>query len=347
MRYLRAIIGNLFFISFVFLSPNLEAQALRQPVPAKIASVDSGTESVGFTTHSGTIEINADIGRWDTPYPYPDTGEFAPGLQPTGYSTMYIDVDVNDGGIATFRYSMRSYDAGIYDWYDITLETPTETIPIVSRLGKPGREYGNYWESANIPITQSLDKWRNQRVRFVFRVMQDGWGDQTQGSVINFRLSTCDIPPLTPLQDPAAIEFENGNRVVLTGMTPGALQGVNCMRNRVGQLGGNFQLQSAFRPPTYQTHLREVWDTWMAIRNRNTPDCDALKQVIGLEFTNHALLLTQRPAAGSANSPHAQGIAFDAGIRNLSSPNTVDTVAAECGMYRPWATNDPVHYQPR
>lgn len=164
-------------------------------VPATIASIGPGPDSVGFVTYSGTTNINAEIGRWDTPYPYPDTGEYAPGLQPTGYSSLVITINVNDGGLLSFRYMMQTYDAGIYDWYDIILETPTGTIPLVSRLGKPGSAYGSYWRSANIAITESLDAWRNQQVRLIFRVRQDGWGDQTQGQVINLGLRTCDVPP--------------------------------------------------------------------------------------------------------------------------------------------------------
>lgn len=332
---------------FLFLSVAPVQAQIRDPIPAKIVSVSPGSDSVGFTTYSGTTNINAEIGRWDTPYPYPDTGEYAPGLQPVGNSTLGIDIDVNDGGLVTFRYKVRTYDAGIYDWYDILLETPTGTIPIVSRLGKPGSSYGSYWESANVAITQSLNKWRNQRVRFIFRVRQDGWGDQTQGSVINFAVSTCDVAPLTPITDPVALQFENGNQIDTTNLTAAALAGLNCMRGRVAELGGTFSLSSAYRPVPYQTHLREVWDTWMAIRNKTSPECESLKLEVQREFQKHGLLISQRPAAGSPNAPHARGVAFDATIRSLPAAQTVDTVASTCSMYRPWPGNDPVHYQPR
>lgn len=54
----------------------------------------------GYVTVQRTADdiIDAQIGRWDTPYPYPDTGQYAPGLQPTGFSIFYVDIDVNDGG---------------------------------------------------------------------------------------------------------------------------------------------------------------------------------------------------------------------------------------------------------
>ena len=172
-------------------------------------------------------------------------------------------------------------------------------------------------------------------------------GDQTQGSVINFAVSTCDVAPLTPLTDPVALQFENGNQIDTANLTATARAGLNCMQGRVGELGGTFNLSSAFRPVPYQTHLREVWDTWMAIRNKTSPECEALRLEVQREFQRHSLLLTQRPAAGSPTAPHARGIAFDATIRNLPANQTVDTVAASCTMFRPWPGNDPVHYQPR
>src|SRR5688500_14681698 len=80
------------------------AEAQNPPAdPAVIVSVTPG--GVGYVTHStGTNGVTAEIGRWDTPYPYPDTGQYAPGLQPTGPSILSIAVDVKDGGLASFSY---------------------------------------------------------------------------------------------------------------------------------------------------------------------------------------------------------------------------------------------------
>ena len=242
---------------------------------------------------------------------------------------------------------MQTYDAGRWDWYDIFLETPTGTIPIVQRLGKPGSDYGSYWISPLIAISQSLNRWRNQRVRFVFRVMQDGWGDQTQGQVIDFSVKTCPVAPLTPLSDPTAISFENGNSIDTANLTLQTQTGLDCMRGTVSQLGGIFTLTSAFRPVAYQQHLREVWDTWKLIRTKSEPECQELRREVQAEFQRHGLLVTQPPAVGSANAPHARGVAFDATIRSLPSGHSVDTVAAGCVMHRPWPVDDRVHYQPR
>lgn len=337
MRRIKAALV-LLLISVCF---NVAAQ--RAPVPAQVTFAGAGVGSVGYVTVSGSSTVNAEIGRWDTPYPYPDTGEYAPGLQPTGFSTLNIDVDVNDGGVVTFRYFTQSYDAGIYDWFDIVMETPSGSIPIISRLGKPGTAYGTYWASPNIPIVQELDQWRNQRVRFVFRIMQDGWGDQTQGKIINFKVSTCSVAPLTAVTDSDASNFEAGNTIDTSRLTTKTLNGLNCLQAATVSSGGTFKLTSAYRPVAYQAHLREVWDSWKAIKNRTDIECANLKLEIGAEFIKHALLETQRPAVAS---PHATGIAFDATLSGLPSGTTRDSLAASCGLVRPWPVNDPPHYQP-
>jgi hypothetical protein len=312
-------------------------------VPAKIVFAGPGPGSVGFVTSSGDKLINAQIGRWDTPYPNPDTGERAPGLEPSGASTFVIDVDVNDGGLATFRYVLQTYDAGIWDWLDIYMETPDGRVPIVSHLGKPGEDYGDFWESPSSIVSQSLDRWRNKRVRFVFSVMQDGWGDQTVSQLLDFSLKTCSVPPLTPLTDPVAISFEHGNNVDTADLNATTSAGLDCMRSAVAQLGGTMRVTSAFRPVSYQAHLREVWDTWTRLVDIDDPECHELKIEVEREFARHGLLPSQRPGL---LSPHSDGNAFDANINNLPPRNTVDTVAAGCNMRRPWPARDPVHYQP-
>jgi hypothetical protein len=75
------------------------AQTVRN---AQIVSVTPG--GVGYvTTSSGTTGLSAQIGRWDTPYPYAATGAPAPGLEPYGASTLTVAIDVNDGGMVSFR----------------------------------------------------------------------------------------------------------------------------------------------------------------------------------------------------------------------------------------------------
>lgn len=305
---------------------------------AQIVSVTAG--GVGYvTTNSGSTGISAQIGRWDTAYPNADTGAPAPGLEPFGASTLTITINVNDGGLVNFSYKFLTYDAGIYDWFDAYMVTPTGTIPLVTQLGKPGSDYGTYWESSQVVLNRSLDQWRNQQVSFVFSVQQDGWGDQSAVNIDNFAVRTCQVPPLTPITDAAAQNFENGATVDTAGLNAGMQAALNCLQGAAAAAGGVLTVTSAYRPPAYQAHLREVWDRWNDLRNRRDPECADLRTQVQQEFQRHGLLLTQRPAAASA---HTRGEAFDANW-NLPRGGNIDTLAANCGLQRPFAT-DPVHF---
>ncbi|MGZ8810742.1 MAG: hypothetical protein ACXW29_06355, partial [Thermoanaerobaculia bacterium] len=153
---------------------------------------------------------------------------------------------------------------------------------------------------------------------------------QTQASVLGFSLRTCAVPPLAPITDAAAQQFEAGQRVVFTGMTAAALAGMNCFLPAVQAAGGTATVNSAFRPPAYQLHLQNVWDTWQLIRSRRTPECDNLRTTVQTELDNHAI--RERPAG--AQGPHTRGIAFDASVR---LPAGVDEaqLAANCGLTQP------------
>jgi hypothetical protein len=324
-------------LSLSFWSATSQAQTMARP--AEIVSVTPG--GVGYVTSStGTTGLTAQIGRWDAPYPNPDTGERAPGLEPDGASTLRVTINVNDGGLVSFNYRLRTYDAGIYDWFDASLENPSGTKSLVSQLGKPGSAYGTYFETPSVALSQSLDQWRNQQVTFVFSVQQDGWGDQTSADIINFAVRTCQVPPLSPL-DADAQSFEDGQTINTAGLTADMQTALTCFQGAVQAAGGTFTLSSAYRPPSYQTHLREVWDRWNDLRNRREAECQNLRTQVQTDFNRHGLLLTQRPA--SAGGPHTTGSAFDARI-SLPGGQNVDTVAAGCQLQRPLPANDPVHF---
>ena len=113
----------------------------------------------------------------------------------------------------SFDYRLLTYDAGIWDWLDIYLVTPTGNVTLVNHLGKPGQIYGMYWESNRISLTKNLDQWKNQHVRLVVSVQQDGWGDQTACELTGLAVRTCNVAPLAPLTDPVVISFENGQTI--------------------------------------------------------------------------------------------------------------------------------------
>jgi hypothetical protein len=159
--------------------------------------------------------LPAKLGRWDTSYPGGPDRPPAPSLEPAGTNTLEVAIDVNDGGLVSFDYPLRSWGSKNFDWLDITLITPTGQRSLVSRLGTPSTDYGVYYESERIGLAVNLDTWRNQRVRFVFSTRHDGWGDQTQAEIYNFAVGTCTVVPLTAMTDAEALTFENGATVNL------------------------------------------------------------------------------------------------------------------------------------
>ncbi|WP_428510079.1 D-alanyl-D-alanine carboxypeptidase family protein [Roseateles sp.] len=319
--------------------PGQLAQAQLPPArPAVIASTqDSGNGYISSSTAANGL--SALISRWDTPYPGGPNGPQAPGLEPSGRRVFSIDVDVNDGGLAAFGYAISTYDAGIYDWYDIHVETPTGNVPIVTRLGQPGSTYGVLFESPVVTRSINLNPWRNQRVRFVFAVTNDGWGDQTQGRLIGFTLSTCTVPPLTPLTDATAISFEGGASLDTANLTQRMRTALSCVQTAAAAAGGTVTVASAYRPPQYQQHLREVWDKWDLLRDMREPECVELRTQVQAEFQRHGLLLTQRPAA---SSQHTLGEAID--MRSSLTAAQFATATTGCLLNRPLPVTDPVHY---
>jgi len=114
-------------------------------------------------------------------------------------------------------------------------------------------------------------------------------------------------------------------------------------------VGGTFELKSAYRPPSYQAHLRAVWFEWMlGLRNNREPGCQMLRAQVGEEFTRHHLLEMQKPVT---SSDHTRGLAFDATVvvprvawlnkRRMS----LDQLALLAGIQRPDIPRDPVHFQ--
>lgn len=312
-------------------------------VPPANPAVIAGTSDSGngyISSSSSSNGLSALISRWDTPYPGGPNGPPAPGLEPSGRRIFNIDVDVNDGGLASFGYGIATYDAGIYDWFDIYLETPTGTVSLVNRLGQPGSTYGVLFVSPVVSRSVNLNPWRGKRVRFVFAVTNDGWGDQTQGRLIGFNLSTCTVAPLTPITDPVALAFEAGNTVNTTNLQANMQTALSCVRSAVNAAGGSLTVNSAYRPPAYQQHLREVWDKWDLLRDMRTPECAELRTQVQAEFTRHGLLVTQRPA--TATGAHTTGSAIDMGSSLPAA--SFATITTGCSLYRPLPATDPVHY---
>ena len=97
------------------------------------------------------------------------------------------------------------------------------------------------------------------------------------------------------------------------------------------------QIESGYRPPAYQTHLREVYDKWQLLKNNDDAACADTKRKVKNEYDDHRF--AHQPGV---TSRHSTGRAVDI---SLSSYATADIIAAECGMSRP-VPNDRVHFEP-
>jgi hypothetical protein len=309
--------------------------------PAVITRTSIG--GVGhITLSSGQNGINAQIGAWGTPYPYGRNGPLS-GVEPSGASILTVDIDVQEGGFVQFRYALNTYDVDSNDWLDITLITPTGPVSIVSRLGNSGGNRGRLFRSPRVAISHDLLQWANQHVQLVFSVSQDGFGDQTMAEILGLTISDCAIPALTPLTDTQSLSFEAGNTIDTGHLTPAMRTALTSFEKEVKNVHGNFKLTSAYRPPNYQAHLREVWELWnppVYMKNNTDPRCQGLKAKVQAEFKRHGLgVSSQRPAG--ANGSHTQGLAIDVRTDVLD----IDSTAISCQLHRPFPIKDPVHFE--
>jgi len=149
----------------------------------------------------------------------------------------------------------------------------------------------------------------------------------------------CDLSELTPLTDPEAIAFENGARIN-TGSNFNLNTQLNCLTQEITNLGGNSILTSAYRPASYQQHLREVYLLHERSITNTQVGCNQLKVEIEREFSDHALV--EIPARSSS---HSTGNAFDLRVIGLTDQQ-IDTAAQSCNLRRPLPVRDPVHFTP-
>src|SRR5689334_8141507 len=111
------------------------------------------------------------------------------------------------------------------------------------------------------------------------------------------------------------------------------------------QTGGTFTLNSAFRPQTYQQHLRDVWERWRDLQKTNNPNCAQLRQQVQAEMTRHQI--REAPCVSGANCPHVEGRAFDATVQlGPLTPRGTNrgTIMNTCGVSRPRPTADGGHH---
>lgn len=160
---------------------------------SQLSGWTSGFESDGYGTLGGyAITINGNVkagsnalrlGRWDQIYTGGISGPPQPGTEPSGTDWIYQDADVPSTGNPrlTFSYNVQTYDTAIWDWFDMYIKDPntgTNLATVVSRDGKPGYDYGTYWNGGWKDVSFDLTPWKGQKIRLWFGNRQDGYGDQ-------------------------------------------------------------------------------------------------------------------------------------------------------------------------
>jgi uncharacterized protein YcbK (DUF882 family) len=153
----------------------------------------------------------------------------------------------------------------------------------------------------------------------------------------------CPVPQLTALTGDA-LAFENGNNIREDRLSPAMVGALNNLRDAVRRAGGALNVTSAWRPPEYQAHLREILDKRNILNNpdhmRTYSQCAILRSVVNAESGRHGI-----GTEVGLRSRHTTGDAFDA-IWSGVTETTLDRLATEAGLSRP-INNDPVHFQAR
>jgi hypothetical protein len=289
---------------------------------AVITGVSSG--GIGYvTTWQDPTGWNATVGFWD-----PED----PDNEPLGDSQLYVDVGVGTGGLLVFSYSVKTKDIDDYDYMDIYLEVPGDTVTIVSHLGSPGPVNLVFYETPMISRSINLAPWSNQDVRLVVSVHQDGFVDQTQGTIKGITISACPVAPITTITDSTAMQLELDD-VDMTRLTATMQTKWTCFTNAVQMAGGMVMVNSAWRSQEYQSHLYETRERWKKLKENRSADCASLRNDVASHMNYHQLDTTLiRPVAKSAGH-HPLGVAIDANVTGISN---FDVLAANCSLVRPY-----------
>ena len=125
--------------------------------------------------------------------------------------------------------------------------------------------------------------------------------------------------------------------VDIAGLTQNTQNSLNCLNDAVSQADGTLTVTSAFRPQSYQNHLREVWNKYQKIKNWNSAKCQTVKTNILAEERLHDI--QYQPAVVSN---HSRGTVFDASW-SLPRGINIDTLARNCNLSR-CVPGDYVHF---
>jgi hypothetical protein len=159
----------------------------------------------------------------------------------------------------------------------------------------------------------------------------------------------CDVEPLQPVTDPDAIPFETGDPIREDMLSTDMQTNLACLRTAVTGANGTLTVTSAWRPQSYQDHLRELVVKHPKLIQlalmEDVEECLPAPYYLAVhpDFVRHGL---NRNAART--SAHTAGQAFDANW-STSVNSTIDGFAAQCGLYRLLLQSasrggDPIHF---
>lgn len=156
-------------------------------------------------------------------------------------------------------------------------------------------------------------------------------------------ISECPVEQLAPIATDVQ-PYEDG-LVDMDNETASTRDGAACVvrqaRANIPRVGAF--ITSGYRPPAYQTHIREVYDKWQLLKDNNDLVCADLKHLVELEFDHHKPFAHQP----GVTSRHSTGLAVDISLTNYMF---ADLIAASCviagggTMSRPVA-NDRSHFE--
>lgn len=320
---------------------------------AIITGVHVGGEGDAWYWHAAD-GYSARIGRWSAPpccygclrlasaATDGDCENGCPGPAP-GTTTFTVDIDVRDGGYVGFSYNFQTY-AGGYSWLDIYLTTPTGTVPLLMDFRSPNCQLP-YWESGPVSFGTSLTRFQNEQVQLVISVtdVDDTWNQQARAVIDHLAIRPCTVAPLTPL-DEADAPYENG-LIDTQNLAEPLRTALTNFSNAVTAAGGTITVTSGYRPPSYQSHLLEVFTRWRALKDHHEPECSDLKAQVQAELDHH--WNRPPPAVAGPTSRHCKGEAFDATVTGISD---VDGLAEQYHLYRPYNDSmklvfEPWHFQ--
>jgi len=138
----------------------------------------------------------ARLGRFDQTYTQGLYGPPQPGDEPAGIDWMYQDIEIPERLQTTlkFYYKVRTYDTTAWDWFIMQIrdpETNAVLATVIDKAGKPGYDYGEYWESDWKEVNYDLSAFAGRKIRLWFGCRQDGYGDQTAVYIDNIHIN-CD-----------------------------------------------------------------------------------------------------------------------------------------------------------